>query len=295
MLLSTLAITTTLTATIKRVIHPSKQTGRKTFILLCWLLISLSPSKVVFGEEHLPTASLAIIIDDIGNNFNLGKRAIELPGQLTYAVLPDTPQGTRLANYAAQNAPDKEIILHMPMEAKSEQRLGQLGLYDSLKHNEFSQRLKNALAEIPQARGVSNHMGSHLTGQHEKMQWLMAELQPRNLFFVDSKTTKTSATLKAARQYQVPYIARDVFLDHHRNADAIKHYFEKAIKHARQDGLAVLIGHPYRSTLSFLEEELPKLEARGITLIKVSTALGKTPQNQQVAINTVSSAANTLQ
>lgn len=280
---------------ILKTINTYTQAAQKIFTVINCVLLSLLIGNTAFANEKLPQASLAIIIDDIGNNFHLGKRAIELPGELTFAVLPDTPQGTRLANYAEQNAPEKEIILHMPMEAKSEQQLGQLGLYDSLKHTEFSHRLERALAEIPQARGVSNHMGSHLTRQHEKMKWLMAELQPRNLFFVDSRTTKTNAASQAAQQYQVPYIARDVFLDHNKDAAALKHYFEKAIRYAQQDGLAVLIGHPYRSTLSFLEQELPKLEARGIKLIKVSAALAQTPQNQQVALNIPTPNSNIIQ
>ena len=205
---------------------------------------------------------------------------------MTYAILPDTPQGARLANYVVEHAPEKEIILHMPMEAQGGQILGDLGLYDRLQQNEFTQRLQQALEEIPNVKGVSNHMGSHLTRQREKMDWLMAELQPRNLFFVDSKTTTTDAAASAAVRHQVPYISRDVFLDHHRNIDAVQYNFDKAIRYAKKDGLAVLIGHPYRMTLSFLEKELPKLQAKGIELISISSALNKSVENQQVALNT---------
>ncbi len=255
-------------------------------ILFLSILLSLATALPVLAEHQAtaPTASLAIIIDDIGNHFELGKRAIDLPGQLTYAILPATPQGARLASYMSRVAPEKEIILHMPMEAQGGQRLGGLGLYDTLQQTEFSQRLNSALAEIPQATGVSNHMGSHLTRQQEKMEWLMAELQPRNLFFVDSKTTVTDAAASAATQYRVPYIARDVFLDHHRDGLSIQRNFEKAVKYAQEDGLAVLIGHPYRLTLRFLEQELPKLEARGVKLISISDALKETYKNQKVAM-----------
>lgn len=252
------------------------------------LLLFTIASPVVEAQTSKP-ARLAIIIDDIGNHYELGKRAIDLPGEITYAILPDTPQGARLANYVAKHAPDKEIILHMPMEAQGGQILGNLGLYDRLQQNEFTQRLHQALDEIPNVIGVSNHMGSHLTRQREKMDWLMAELQPRNLFFVDSKTTTTDAAASAAIQHQVPYISRDVFLDHYRDLDAVKLNFDKAVRYAQKDGLAVLIGHPYRMTLSFLEKELPRLQARGVELIGISSALNKSQKNQQVALNTQTS------
>ena len=36
---------------------------------------------------------VAIIIDDLGYELDAGRRAIALPGPLTYAVLPGTPRG----------------------------------------------------------------------------------------------------------------------------------------------------------------------------------------------------------
>lgn len=253
------------------------------------LLVSLFGAPAF--AEHLASGDanksprLAIIIDDIGNHYELGKRAINLPGKITYAILPDTPQGSRLANYVSNHAKDKEVILHMPMEAKGGQVLGNLGLYDELQQAEFSERLRLALEEIPNVKGVSNHMGSHLTLQKEKMGWLMAELQPRSLFFVDSKTTKTSAAREAATEHHVPYISRDVFLDHHREIGAVQRSFEKAIQTAKRDGLAVLIGHPYRLTLGFLERELPKLKDAGVELVNISSVIQEPVLNQQLAVN----------
>ena len=34
---------------------------------------------------------IAIIIDDLGNNQLLGRQAVELPGPVTYSVLPQRP------------------------------------------------------------------------------------------------------------------------------------------------------------------------------------------------------------
>jgi polysaccharide deacetylase 2 family uncharacterized protein YibQ len=39
---------------------------------------------------------------------------------------------------------------------------------------------------------------------------------------------------------------------------------------ARQNGVAVAIGHPYIATIELLERELPKLAGDGIELISIS-------------------------
>ncbi|WP_042956149.1 divergent polysaccharide deacetylase family protein, partial [Pseudomonas syringae] len=36
---------------------------------------------------------------------------------------------------------------------------------------------------------INNHMGSRMTAEPVAMTWLMAELQRRHLFFVDSRTS----------------------------------------------------------------------------------------------------------
>ncbi|MBU2098858.1 MAG: divergent polysaccharide deacetylase family protein, partial [Gammaproteobacteria bacterium] len=73
-----------------------------------------------------PAAHLVLIIDDIGYNAEAGQRAINLPGQVTYAVIPYTPHGKTLAESAHQA--NKEVMLHAPMSNLSGMDLGQGGL-----------------------------------------------------------------------------------------------------------------------------------------------------------------------
>ena len=58
---------------------------------------------------------IAIIIDDLGYRLDAGRRAIALPGPLSFAVLPGTPQGRELARVAHESG--KEVLLHLPLEA----------------------------------------------------------------------------------------------------------------------------------------------------------------------------------
>ncbi len=64
------------------------------------------------GAEEI-SPRMVLVIDDLGPNLSQGQAVIELPGPLTYAVLPFTPHAERLAVLAAEHG--KEIILHAPM------------------------------------------------------------------------------------------------------------------------------------------------------------------------------------
>jgi hypothetical protein len=237
-----------------------------TTLFLCLNIITVQ----VFAEE---TGKLVIIIDDIGYNLPLGKRASELPGPITYAVLPHTPVAKKLAFYAASNHPRKEIIVHMPMEAMQPKALGEGGLLYEQNHSEFMRILGNALDSIPHAKGLSNHMGSRLTALPDRMEWLMQALDEQGMYFVDSKTTRNSAAKIAAGNSRVPYLARDYFLDHDPSAKAISDTFKKAQQAAKKQGMAIVVAHPYKETLNFLEQTLPDIESQGLQMINVSEAL----------------------
>ncbi len=216
---------------------------------------------------------LVIILDDIGNNLERGMRAVELPGAITYGILPHTPLAQKLAFYATQLNPDKEIIIHMPMEANSHKRLGPGGLELQQPRESFVATLQSAMHDIPFAKGMSNHMGSKLTATSDRMRWLMVELEKSDFYFIDSKTTRHSVALAEANQQRVPYLARDIFLDHDPHPKAIDRAYKKALKLAERTGLAIIIAHPYPTTLNYLEQKLPELEQTAIQLVNASEAM----------------------
>lgn len=222
-----------------------------------------------FFNNEIQQPAISIIIDDLGNLKERDIRAIELPGAVTYSFLPLTPYAQELARIAHHN--NKEVMLHLPMEAMANSKLGPGALTMEMTHEQFTTQLESDLEAIPYAVGVNNHMGSLLTQQPGQMRWLMQELaKHNNLYFVDSYTTKYSIGQKVARENWIPTIRRNVFLDDFRDPVKIKMYFRHLLKLARETGTAVAIGHPYPETLAVLEEELPKLADEGIKLLPVS-------------------------
>ncbi|MNN32043.1 Divergent polysaccharide deacetylase [compost metagenome] len=135
--------------------------------------------------------------------------------------------------------------------------------------DELAKRLDAALAKVPYAAGINNHMGSRMTAQREPMAWLMGELQRRHLFFVDSRTSAATVAAAEAQAQGLAHVSRDVFLDDVRTAEAITGQLQQGIALAHKQGSAVLIGHPYPQTLEVLERELPRLRSQGIELIRL--------------------------
>ncbi|MCW8932358.1 MAG: divergent polysaccharide deacetylase family protein [Gammaproteobacteria bacterium] len=220
-------------------------------------------------RETVPSAFVAIIIDDLGYKFAQDKRAIELPGQVTFAFLPHTPHLETLAEAAHNKGSD--IMLHLPMQATMETLyLGPGALLNNMSEKDFRESVIKSIRSIPHIKGVNNHMGSLITSQEDPMKWLMDELAQTNLYFVDSRTTAQTLAEQTANKYQIKNTRRNVFLDHELNRPAIEFQFNRLIQLAKKNGSAVAIGHPFKETMDVLEEKIPQLKAAGIKLIPVS-------------------------
>lgn len=217
------------------------------------------------GTAHAAPAKayLTLIIDDLGQSPARDARTLALPGPVTLAIMPDTPHATAFARQAHKAG--KTVILHMPMDPAT----GPYAWHPDTPLPELEQRLGAALAKVPYASGINNHMGSRMTAQPVPMAWLMGELQHRHLFFVDSRTSAATVAAAKAQEQGLASLSRDVFLDDVRTPEAIAGQLRIAVELARRQGSAVLIGHPYPQTLEVLERELPRLKAQGIEWVEI--------------------------
>ncbi len=211
----------------------------------------------------------SIIIDDLGNNLEYGKKAIDLPGPITLAFLPHTVFATELADKAHRSG--KEIMLHLPLQSVSHHSHTPGTLKLHMTHNEFISQLESDMKSVPHIKGINNHMGSLLTQHPGHMNWLMAALANEgNLYFVDSRTTTKSVVSLFAKKHKVPHLDRDIFLDPDFRPETIRREFTRFVNKAQQTGYAIAIAHPHPRTIQFIKEHIYELEQQGIKLVPVS-------------------------
>lgn len=239
--------------------------GRIATLILTGLLALTQPCQ---AQSPAP-ARIAIILDDIGYNRHNGERALRLPAAVTLAVIPFTPHGRSLAQQG--HTQGRDILLHLPMASTDpERRLDDGGITPHQNEAEIRQRVQAAIAAVPHAVGLNNHMGSQITTDPDIMRWIMDEVRRTPLFFVDSMTNARSVARSTALDYRIPALRRDVFLDNSTDPAAIDRAFQRLLEKARQQGYAVAIGHPHGTTLTYLEQMLPKLADLNIELVAVS-------------------------
>jgi uncharacterized protein len=226
----------------------------------------------------LRAAHLSIIIDDIGYRQS-DEAVLSLPTAITLSVLPHTPLGKEIAHTA--HVKGHEIMLHLPMQALNGKEMGKGGIDNGMAKSEVKHRLQSALASVPYVKGVNNHMGSLLTQLEGPMSWVMEDLRQKNLYFVDSRTTRFSKAEKAARDQGVPLLHRALFLDNQLSQTALEAQFRAMMRQARQQDALVVIAHPYPETVDFLKRNLTRLQKAGIQLVPTSVLLHGTLAHKQ--------------
>jgi polysaccharide deacetylase 2 family uncharacterized protein YibQ len=241
------------------------------------LLLIVSPT-VKAGN----TALVSIIIDDLGYNHALAQQALNLPGPVSYSILPDLPDSATLARIAREK--HRDVLLHIPMQAIGGQAMGPGGLTTDMSGEEIGKILAGDLATVPEAVGISNHMGSRFTGDVDAMRLFMADMKTyKNLFFVDSLTTNKTKARSVATESGIEIISRDVFLDNERTPEALEAQFNLVLRIAEKYGRALAIAHPYPETLEFLEQHLHSLKNGPVRLVPISLLVKSLQKEKQYA------------
>ncbi len=200
---------------------------------------------------------VAIIIDDIGFDKKLAYDLVAIEGNFTFSILPGSPFGRTIAeNLHTMGA---EIMLHLPMEPVQYPEVdpGPGAILASMSPDVLIESLRKDIDAIPHARGVNNHMGSRITSLSPQMRQIFTILKQRDMFFIDSLTSRHSLCRQSARLFHLPFAQRDVFLDNIQDGDYIKKQLRQLVSVAKKHGSALGIGHPYKATLYTLKQEMP--------------------------------------
>ncbi len=217
---------------------------------------------------------VALVIDDIGWNKEIVKEIEKIKQPLTLSLLPKAPYSKEIFE-GLKNNNNLELILHLPLEPlppyqSFDRGLIKTGMTDEEITQQFNEDIKYF---YPRIKGLNNHMGSLFTSDEEKMMVLLKEIKSKNMFFVDSMTTKKSKGYLLAKEMGIKTTRRDVFLDNESNPEYIEKQVWELVETAKKHGKAVGIGHAKKSTISVLKDILPEVEKEGVEIVPVSSLL----------------------
>ncbi len=218
--------------------------------------------------------NVAIIIDDFGNVEGGTLEMLDLKIPLTCAIMPFLKKTEEHAILA--NSKGHEVIIHMPMEPhKGDPKwLGEKGITSKLSTEEIKAITREAIADVPHAVGLNNHMGSKATEDPRIMGAIISVLKENNMYIIDSKTSIKSVIKEVANEYGVPVIERSIFLDNEKNISEIKRQLNELGKIAIQKKKAVAIGHVGPEgglvTVKAINEMIQQIEGMGVKFVKAS-------------------------
>ena len=208
---------------------------------------------------------LVIIIDDVAYKHQADAiKSVNL--KLTPSFFPATsahPETPILARRFSF------YMIHLPMQALGGFKGAEIGtLTVDDDYEKIAKKLQSIKRDFPNLKYINNHTGSRFTSDAAAMDRMMRAVRDENLIFVDSKTTSPTKVYGAAKKYSMPYIARDVFLDHDGSKAAVRKQLKYAVELAKKRSYAIAIGHPHKNTLEVLQESTKLLQEVEVVYLK---------------------------
>jgi polysaccharide deacetylase 2 family uncharacterized protein YibQ len=226
-------------------------------------------------ERRAGGGVVAVVLDDLGYDERALEALAAWDAPLAVAVIPSAPFASRAVALAKQKGWD--LLVHLPMEPEAgPSETEAIGARDG--DAEIRAKVLEALRRTPGALGINNHQGSKATADPRVVRAVLGVVKEKHLFFLDSRTTNASVAGSEASAIGVPFLARDVFLDDvaaETSAkggapEALDAAWGRAVALAGKRGEAIVIGHPRKETLAFLEKRLASEKSAGARLVRVS-------------------------
>jgi uncharacterized protein len=217
-----------------------------------------------------PGKRVAILIDDLGSEWETAKGFWELEVPVTLSILPYKRYSQEVAREAVRHG--KEVLLHLPLQPQEYPAVnpGAGSLLLSMDREGIQAEIAAQLDSLPPCVGVSSHMGSCFTEQRQPMLWVLSVLGERNLFFVDSMTTPDSIARGVAMELGVPFAQRTHFLDLEKTEESIVRQLLRLAEDAVRSGGAIGIAHPSAETLAALPKVVVGFSEKGVRIVPVS-------------------------
>ncbi len=238
---------------------------------------AIKTSKEAYGK-----AQIAIIIDDLGLSKKKVAQFIKMKEPLTLSFLPYASGINKLAQDGRNHG--HEIMLHIPMQPKSDLDSGPHTLSSYLSVEEQYERIHLNFSKLDNFVGFNNHMGSQFTENRQAVSRILKIAKEKGYLVVDSKTSPRSVLQDEAERLNIPNISRDIFLDNIPTQKSVWQELKRLEKIAKKRGHAVAIGHPYKVTILVLNKWLKTLKGKGIEIVPISYLAMKAYHKKQLSI-----------
>ncbi len=203
-------------------------------------------------ESDKGRPKVAIIIDDMGHDRELGYRFLSLEMNLSFSFLPFAPFTQELESISYKDG--RAVLLHLPLQPRSKEwDPGPGALYIGDGAQKVRELFERNFDRVPHATGVNNHMGSLYTEDRQAMTTLLGLVKEKELFYIDSFTTSKSIGYLVARKVGIKTARRNVFLDNVLTEEQVCNQLKKLVQLAELQGSAIGIGHPSKVTLLALK------------------------------------------
>ena len=213
--------------------------------------------------------SLALVIDDWGYDWEAAEAFLQIPAPLTVAILPHLRGSAEYAERAREAGFD--VLVHLPLEPLGGYRVDEAGMITTtMSDNEIRSEVEAAIAAVPGAIGVNNHMGSKATADSRVMQTVLGAVWDAGLIFLDSRTTPDSRGYEIASDMGLAALRNRIFIDDVDDVTVVKERLLTAARTAQKEGFAVAIGHVRPATAEAIIGLLPAIEEMGVRLVRVS-------------------------
>ena len=229
-------------------------------------------------QKPVSKPKIAFIIDDIGNNDYGALELKKLDIPITASILPFSPYAFDEARQVYMY--NMESLIHLPMQPLNSHTIDYTVdqfITRQSTENDIRTLLQKARQIIPYAQGTNNHQGSLITSDKQKMSAVLKILKKEGLFFIDSRTTPRTVAYQMAKSMNIKTAERDVFLEDIGNGDTTYEYtlsqINRLIQKAKQNGKAIAIGHPYRTTFAGIRDSIDKIRDAGIEIVFASALL----------------------
>lgn len=224
---------------------------------------------VKFNLYKVP--KVCIILDDAGYNFHpqvdwvLALKKLNV----TVSILPKIQFSAAVDSFLLKNG--IVTMMHLPLQPHGWPAINPGAGLILVKDDSATIRRKfdQDIKSVGKVTAVSNHEGSLFTENKAKMNILLNYVYSKNLFFVDSRTTKNTVIPEVAKNDGYIFLQKDKFIDNKLNAKYIEGLLNKLVILAHKRGYAVGIGHITKKETMQVLKNFEKRKNLNITFVNV--------------------------